>query len=252
MNRIPILDSHIHLNTNMTLQDSVKLLQQKMFDAQVDGGLLLHQGTDPWHYSELCEEVREIPKLEVFVNLNLNQSRREIKSDLNQVKDLGAIGIKLHPRRQLLTLKEAKVHLALEVIQELCLKVNLCTFDDGSWSRSGLQSSSFQALADKYPETLFLWSHAGGFRVIEFMMMARRTNNVYLDSSFTQDYFFKGSVRDDLNYATESLPNRFMFGTDTEMENYVDVVNSNKNFYLTQSQFRTDFFSGNLIRFLES
>ena len=252
MTRIPILDSHIHLNTDIKLQDSVKLLQQKMFDAQVDGGFLLHQGTDPWHYSKLCEEVQEIPNLDVFVNLNLNQSRRAIKRDLKQIKNLGAIGIKLHPRRQMLNLKEPKVFLALEVVQELRLKVNLCTFDDGSWSRTALEPSSFLALADRYPNILFLWSHAGGFRVIEFTMMARRTSNVYLDSSFTQDYFFKGSVRFDLDYATNSLPKRFMFGTDTEMENYVEVVKTNEMFYLTQNQYRADFFSGNLARFLES
>jgi predicted TIM-barrel fold metal-dependent hydrolase len=246
-----IFDSHIHLNPQLTLHDSLSILRQRMFDAQVDGGLLIHLDTDPWNFSDLCDEVREIPNLKVFVNLNLKQSAQGIERDLRKIKDAGAIGIKLHPRRQCLSLTEAEVYLALDTIQELQLKVNICSFDDGSWSRIGLEASSFLALADKYKETFFLWSHAGGYRVLEFMMMARRTSNVYLDSSFTQGYFFKGSVREDLNYATESLPERFMFGTDTEMDNYVEVVASNKEFFLTHNPDRSDFFSGNLIRYLE-
>ncbi len=249
MTKNQIFDSHIHLNTHLPLRDSLSLLREKMFDAKVDGGFLIHLDTDPWDFIQLCNEVRKIQNLEVFVNINLNQSVRDIRYDLSRVKDCGAIGIKLHPRRQSLSLNESEVHEALETIQDLRLKVNICTFDDGSWSRVGLETSNFLALADKYQDVFFLWSHAGGYRVLEFMMMARRTKNVYLDSSFTQSYFFKGSVKDDLNYATESLPDRFLFGTDAEMENYVQVVASNKEFFLTHNAHRSDFFSGNLIRF---
>jgi predicted TIM-barrel fold metal-dependent hydrolase len=251
MTKNQILDSHIHLNPHVTLRDSISLLQEKMFDAQVDGGLLIHLDTDPWDFLDLCDGVRDIPNLEVFVNLNLNQPAHEIKRNLKQIKDSGAIGIKLHPRRQRLHLNEAEVHLALEVVQGLRLKVILCAFDDGSWTRTGLEASSFLALADKYKDTFFLWAHAGGYRVMEFLMMARRTSNVYLDSSFTQSYFFKGSVKDDLNYATESLPNRFMFGADAEMENYVEVVESAKEFFISHNPNRIDFFSGNLSRFVD-
>ena len=176
-----ILDSHIHLNPHFALRDSLSLLQERMFDAQVDGGLLIHLDTDPWDFLDLCDEVRHIPNLEVFVNLNLNQSAREIKKNLQKIKASGAIGIKLHPRRQRLNLNEVEVHLALEVVQELRLKVILCAFDDGSWSRNGLEASSFLSLADKYQDTFFLWAHAGGYRVMEFLMMARRTGTlIYL------------------------------------------------------------------------
>ena len=251
MNRDLVLDSHIHLDTQFTLRDSLSHLQERMHDANVEGGLLIHLDSDPWHFTNLCDEVREAPNLKVFVNTNLNQSPRKIKQELSLIKDSGAIGVKIHPRRQKLNLTEPNVYIALDLAQELRLKVNLCTFDDGSWSRIGLEASNYLAVADKYQETAFLWSHAGGFRVLEFMMMARRTKNVYLDTSFTQTYFFKGTVKEDLNYATESLSDRFMFGTDTGMDKYVEVVREAKEYFLTRNQDRFGFFSGNLVKFLE-
>jgi predicted TIM-barrel fold metal-dependent hydrolase len=52
------------------------------------------------------------------------------------------------------------------------------------------------------------------------MFMARRRQNVFLDSSFTQNYFFSGSVFSDLIYSINSLPDKFLFGSDFEHLDY--------------------------------
>ena len=138
-----------------------------------------------------------------------------------------------------------------QIAQDFNLPIIVCSFDDGSWPRFGLNAEQFLTLADKFPNVKFLWAHSGGYRILDFMFMARRTHNVYLDSSYTQTYFFKGSVLSNLNYAIESLPSRFMFGSDFENLIYKDEVNKLVKFYLSQNQNRELFFSGNYLKFFD-
>jgi predicted TIM-barrel fold metal-dependent hydrolase len=56
------------------------------------------------------------------------------------------------------------------------------------------------------------------------MFMARRRQNVFLDTSFTQHYFFGGSVFSDLVYSINSLPDRFVFGSDFEAMDYSKML----------------------------
>jgi predicted TIM-barrel fold metal-dependent hydrolase len=177
-------------------------------------------------------------------------SKKHIAATVKTGKMAGAVALKIHPRLQRTNLEANKVHYLVHLAEELDLPVIICSFNDGSWGRFGLTNDQFLKLADNFPDVKFLWAHAGGHNVLDFMFMARRTSNVYLDSSFTQSYFFKGSVLEDLNYASESLPNRFMFGTDFEGVAYPGTVKKNVDYYLQQNKNRDLFFEKNYKKFL--
>ncbi len=245
-----ICDSHLHLPLAKTLDDSFSSLVENCLKANVKGGLIIGMQGEPWRLEEVKELVGQNSNFQFAVNPNLNQSLDSLRAEVTFAKKNGAAALKIHPRNQRVNLQTKEVRNLVQLAKELNIPVIICSFDDGSWSRIGLTTDQFIKLADDFPDVNFLWAHAGGHHVLDFMFMARRVSNVYLDTSFTQSYFFKGTVVENLNYATESLPTRFMFGTDFEQATYVESVEKLCNFYLVQNPNREAFFEGNYMRFL--
>jgi predicted TIM-barrel fold metal-dependent hydrolase len=244
-----IYDSHLHLNESMPLLEAFKFLSNKCESAGVLGGLIIHLNNPSWNPKELEKILLDHPNYVMAINPNLNSTIREIKKDLLRINPEVCKAIKIHPRIQKIELTSKSMFQIAKIAEEMNLPIIICSFDDGSWSRFGLKTDQFLTLADEFPNVKFLWAHSGGHRILEFMFMARRTENVYLDSSYTQTYFFKGSVLSNLNYAIDSLPSRFMFGTDFEQLEYVNAVNKLVNFYDIENWKKELFFSENYLNF---
>lgn len=242
-----IYDSHLHLNPKLSLEHSFSKLKQDCESSNVTGGLIISLENDPWEFSKIAEITKLNSNFKLAYNPCLAVSKKNLRKSVISAEFMGCAAIKIHPRLQQTNLLNKKVWYLVEIAEEEGLPVVICSFDDGTWSRLGLKSEQFLKLADKFPNVKFLWAHAGGHRVLDFMFMARRTQNVYLDTSFTQTYFFKGNVMNDLNYATESLPNRFLFGTDLEEDSYQSTVSNMSDFYLQQNDNRDLFFYKNYV-----
>lgn len=215
-----IYDSHLHLDENLQIEDGIIALVSNLNSAGIAGGFVIHLLSQKFSFTDFSNAISLYPEFKVFRNIDPREELNLISLEINQAKDFGAIGIKLHPRQQEFNLMHSNIKPICELAQDLHLIINICAFDDGSWHRLGLNYPQFQMLADLYPKVNFIWSHAGGHRVIDFMFMARRTGNVFLDTSFTPNYFFRGSVKEDLLYVIESLPNRYLFGTDPQANEY--------------------------------
>ena len=245
-----IFDSHLHLKYGNNLVESFAKLIEDCRLAEVTGGLIICMQNDPWDIQAVAELTGPHRNFRFAVNPDLNVSSRDLVKAVEAGRRAGASALKIHPRLQRINLQSKEVYYLVHQAQDLELPVIICSFDDGSWSRIGMTHDQFLTLADKFPKVKFLWAHAGGHNVLDFMFMARRVPNVFLDSSFTQSYFFKGSVPDDLNYATESLPTRFMFGTDFERDTYPESVKKLIDFYLQNNKNREPFFEKNYKNFL--
>jgi len=244
-----IYDSHLHLDDTLPLRQSVELVSNKCNAAGVSGGLIIHMNNPFWKAQQLSDILLENPSFCMAINPDLSSGPKEIKNQLIKTNLEVCKAIKIHPRKQKLTLTSKLMYQITQIAEDLNLPIVICSFDDGSWSRFGLDTEQFLTLADNFPKVKFLWAHSGGHRILEFMFMARRTENVYLDSSYTQTYFFKGAVLSNLNYAIESLPSRFMFGSDFENLNYETEVNKLVNFYVSENKNRDLFFSENYLKF---
>jgi predicted TIM-barrel fold metal-dependent hydrolase len=245
-----IFDSHLHLAGSGDLNESFSKLVEDCQLAEVRGGLIICMQNDPWDFEAVAELTDLNKDFRFAINPNLHDSRRALERAVKDGKRIGAAALKIHPRIQEINLQSKEVRYLVHQAKDLELPIIICAFNDGSWSRIGLTNDQFIKLADDFPDVKFLWAHAGGHNVLDFMFMARRVPNVFLDSSFTQSYFFKGTIMEDLNYATESLPTRFMFGTDFEQGSYAESVIKLSKFYLTQNSNRGAFFADNYKRFL--
>ena len=79
-------------------------------------------------------------------------------------------------------------------------------------------------LAVRYPATQFVFCHAGGYDIVEFLKMARFLGNVWLDFSATQEIFGWVGNRSTLPMVTDAITHalaepriaaKVMFGSDT-------------------------------------
>ncbi len=245
-----IFDSHLHLAQSSDLNWSFAKLTENMRLADVSGGLIICNQNDAWDFEQVGELVGLNRNFKLAISPDLNVSTRALGKAIKNWKRVGAVALKIHPRIQKTNLQSRQVDNLVRQAQDLNMPIVICSFNDGSWSRIGMTNMQFLKLADDFPGVKFLWAHAGGHSVLDFMFMARRVPNVFLDTSFTQSYFFKGAVLENLNYATESLKNRFMFGTDFELDSYPESVRRLSDFYLSHNLDRTAFFAGNYKFFL--
>jgi predicted TIM-barrel fold metal-dependent hydrolase len=245
-----IFDSHLHLTPSTDLSWSFSRLIENIRLAEVSGGLIICNQSDSWDFAQVGELVGLNKNFKLAISPDLSVSTRALGKAIEKWKRVGAVALKIHPRIQKTNLQSKQVHFLVRRARDLNLPIVICSFNDGSWSRIGMSNIQFIRLADDFPDVKFLWAHAGGHNVLDFMFMARRVPNVFLDTSFTQSYFFKGAILENLNYATESLKNRFMFGTDFELESYPESVRKLSDFYLSHNLDRNAFFSDNYKFFL--
>ena len=88
--------------------------------------------------------------------------------------------IKYHPRREMQTTESVR-----ESIQRNCPKaVIVDTLNQPFWL-----PNDYWNLALTFPQIQFLFSHAGGFDIVDFLRITMFQKNVWIDFSFTQHVF---------------------------------------------------------------
>jgi predicted TIM-barrel fold metal-dependent hydrolase len=223
-----INDAHYHLDCNLKLSGAIEKLNIAVEENDIASALVISLLDEPWAYKDLSLELNERTRIKYIREI---KPTKNYKKDLSEILSSKSIGIKLHPRLRKFPLNNKYVYKIIERISGLNLIVTVCSFWDGTWNKFGLNISQFADLADAYPEQKFIWAHSGGHKVLDFMLMARRRKNVFLDTSFTQHYFYGSSVLSDLTYSIDSLSNRFLFGSDFENRNYRHTLDSVINRY---------------------
>ena len=122
--------------------------------------------------------------------------------------------LKYHPRRE--------KYSSTEVIDDLKKrKCKLCIIDtlySPIW-----QPIDYYNVVVKFPNTMFILAHMGGYDVYEFVKILEFNKNVYADFSLTQEYFGWCGTRNPLNMVVEmidyclhsaNLSKRVLFGSD--------------------------------------
>lgn len=156
-----------------------------------------------------------------------------INEDVEKVSretlDLGCVGFKLHPRIFQHSLENNKIFELCEAAKEIGVPIQICSFDDGTWNRLGLNVDHFANLSDRFPGTTFIFMHAGGHRVLDFMFIARRRSNVYLDVSFSMNYFRVDVMQKLYSFSLQSMQGkRWLFGSDYPHVNFDDAISTAK------------------------
>lgn len=187
------------------------MLKQKII---LDNLLVINLIGSKFHIRELLNLKNKIPNLHLVQHINPLE-----ENSVESLKEF--IAIKLHPRIDTYPLDNKKV---LNLINSLDPKkqfVVVCSFWDGSWHKYNLAIEQFFHLAEAFPNHKFLFAHAGGIKTMDFILMAKRVSNVYLDFSFTQHYFPQELIFDEIRYGCSTLGFRVFFGSDFENLDYI-------------------------------
>lgn len=74
--------------------------------------------------------------------------------------------------------------------------------------------------------------HAGGYRLIEAMLLASDKNNVWLDTSFSLPYYKNSSIETDFAYVLKRMNcQRIVFGSDHPYLPFKDALDTHLNFF---------------------
>ena len=222
-----IIDTHLHLDDKISqdLKVVVNTLDQNLIACNVSRGIVLHLLIQKWSYKEVGELTMNSQTLKAFQNVNpfLETKYKELEDG---VKNFGYVGLKLHPRSQKFKLDDPCIVDICRYAGELSTPVLIDAFPDGNAIMEGFNVIDFSTLAIACPDTNFIWAHFGGHFVIDFMMVAKRLPNVYLDLSYSWLYYRGSSVVQDLAYAVKSMRySKIFYGSDYPDRTIANSIN---------------------------
>lgn len=130
--------------------------------------------------------------------------------------DWPAHGLKIHPRRQGISINEPEVRDTLAWAAERGLTVLFDVFLWGaSLGNADLEPLAYHALAQALPNLRMVLAHAGGHKIMDAFLVAKANPNVFLDVSFTPVYFRGSSIAQDVGFVCARLPaGRVLYGSD--------------------------------------
>jgi predicted TIM-barrel fold metal-dependent hydrolase len=211
-----IIDAHVHLDERIdgTVEGAVRELVRQAREAGITRVVALHLDTQPWSLEEVSEAVAPYKEIKAFANVHPESPNAERILE-NAIQKLGFIGLKLHPRLQEFAVDSAQTVNLVQIAGEIGIPVLLDAFPDGTHLMQGFSPLRYAALARQCPRTNIIWAHMGGHHVIDFMMLAKRLPNVYMDVSYSLLYYRGSSVPMNMVYAMRSMRfERVFYGSD--------------------------------------
>jgi predicted TIM-barrel fold metal-dependent hydrolase len=141
-----------------------------------------------------------------------------VEHELDEVVSLGYRGVKVHPR-----LLEKNVYLRylgniFALCRERSLVCLLCTYEADKPGRLP-QTDPFYQLCDalnKEPDVRLILMHGGGVRLVQYAGLARHSDSIMIDLSFTiLDNITQSSVQPVIRELLEKLDRRICVGSDS-------------------------------------
>jgi predicted TIM-barrel fold metal-dependent hydrolase len=209
-----IFDSHLHLDfKEKNLEVSLKKLHSNMKKLNISNAFLIHMDNYAWDEYDFIKYIDRYYK-DIFYKYILLKPNNEDIRKLNIIhKKID--GIKLHPRLGEYSLKNKQLYNLLKKVDQCNLNVIIDAFPDGNSLISGFNVKDYADLAIQFPNINFIWAHMGGVKIFEFLLVAKRLNNVFLDFSYSLLYFKESSIEEDIVFAFNSLKyEKIMFGSD--------------------------------------
>ena len=135
-------------------------------------------------------------------------------------------GLKIHPRRQGVTVEESVVLETLAWASSRDLPVLFDVFPFGpSLDNAAMYPIAYHRLAQRMPKLRMVLAHSGGYRLMEAFLVAKSNPGVYLDLSFTPVYFKGSSLAGDCGFLCRRLPpGRVLYGSDFPSVPFADSL----------------------------
>lgn len=180
-------------------------------------GLILGIENEPWFDGTLHNHEAE----QVAKNGNYLYFHYVTKESL--VQKSGWPFLKYHPRREKYTPQE--VLSSIELNRPRCVMID--TLNEPFWA-----PYDYWEIARSFPDVIFLFPHAGGYLINDFIKICHFQPNVWIDFALTHTHFSSISknplpyVDEAIRYALNaSFKNRVLLGSDWPFFDQMAVVN---------------------------
>ena len=210
------IDSHLHLDLSIdgTLKTAVKTLNYQLENSNIEKAIVLNMEYDNCSIESFGKAIESNSRLKAFVNINPT-NKNSIENLIYSVKNLNYIGLKLHPRLQCYSLDDKRTIQLVKKAGALDIPVLIDAFPDGTHIMQGFSPKKYAILANECRKTNIIWAHMGGHYVLDFMMLAKRLSNVYMDCSYSLLYYQSKSITDNFIYSMNSMKfNKIFYGSD--------------------------------------
>lgn len=212
----PVIDTHVHLSQEIPgpAINAANVLNNELAQSGVEKAVVLHLAFQRWSLEEVAEAINEHERLIGFVNIHPDAV--DANSLLSHaVRELQFRGLKLHPRLMNHEIDSASTVNLVRHAGRLGLPVIICGFPDGDWMMQGSTALKYANLARACPDTRIIVAHMGGHHVLDFMMLAKRIPNMYMDTSYTLLYYRGSAVIQNITYAMRSMRfKKIFYGSD--------------------------------------
>jgi predicted TIM-barrel fold metal-dependent hydrolase len=178
----------------------------------------------------------------------------ELEDELREVISIGFECVKVHPR--LMQINQSPNY--LEEILVKCgqrdLKVLLCTYFGSSPGHLPTVDPFIQVCRalNRVPHLRLLLLHAGVTRILDYSLLARHAENVFLDLSYTLMKYQQSSLGLDVKFLFSDLDQKLTVGSDSPEFRLVDVRETIEGFLCdVEGRKREHILHRNIERFLE-
>jgi predicted TIM-barrel fold metal-dependent hydrolase len=159
--------------------------------------------------------------------------RRDIKNYIDNLVKCGVNAVMVNSYLQKINDTDfSNVLIAFKYAQRKGLIICI----DGSYGTSKMYTYDNLKLAcfisDHIHSSPIVIVHAGGYRLIEAMLLASDKNNVWLDTSFSLPYYENSSIETDFAYVLRKMNcERIVFGSDHPYLPFKDALDTHLNFF---------------------
>jgi predicted TIM-barrel fold metal-dependent hydrolase len=244
-----IFDFNIHLpflkdkNVNAVIENDMSLTAeslQKGFDAHKyilndcfgTNFLLFNTKLFDSDVSVFFNKVKSSVQIIKYTAL-IDFRRLDIKNYIDNLVYSGVNAVMVNSYLQ--QIKESDFNLVSEAF-EYAAKKNLILCIDGSYGTSKMYEFDNLKLAcfitDRITKAPIVIVHAGGYRLIEAMLLAEDKKNVWLDTSFSLPYYENSSIELDFAYVLKKMKcDKIVFGSDHPYIPFDQALNIHQSFF---------------------
>ena len=227
-NRIPIFDSLTHptidgtwLSPESGTGNTVRNLEQEMEANNVRWGFAVGmKGVGGYDRAKYVDYVRTSSKdlfPVAFCDVQQSQNLDDVRREIEEIRDLGYIAVKVHPRFSQLSLRSDNVQHVVREAAAAGLGVLICTYLYPTRDLPAVNTLADVAflLANAPSSAKILLLHGGDVNVLAMMEYVRGYPNVWLDLSFTLCRYEGSSIDLDIKYLFRSFDRRISIGSDS-------------------------------------
>ncbi len=232
-----VIDANIHLPkapndvheldfNSFDVLNSIKSLDTHLKKNNVKGGCVSILDTN--FIKGENKNILELLKTRGFKAVTMiDPSDKNWKNNVLRAKELGFIGIKFHSYIQRIDSSfDKRIMDICKFASDLGLLITICC----SYGTKDLYKfNGVRIISELLNEisTPILALHAGGKKILDLMLIAEQSSNIYIDLSFSLSYYLGSSIENDIAFSINKLGSeRWLYGSDHP---YVDMKLSIKN-----------------------